>query len=175
MPPQRKDAPDGERTPGGTGGVTRQPHLRARCCPGWPPCVCGPARPSTFRQPVEAAPHGPARPPATLRLGKKSRPRTAPAAKRLSNCPKIRHLRCAHGALVPRGSWPPAASARFDAWETLHPQRPWSARYPAFTFGQKKEIPLSTLQGPGRSLEQRWAPRRTVKTPHPPLRGLKAL
>jgi hypothetical protein len=40
---------------------------------------------------------------------------------------------------------------------------------------KKNNILLATLQGPGRSLEQRWAPKRTVKTPHPPLRGPKAL
>jgi hypothetical protein len=135
-------------TSGGTGGVTRQPHLRARCCAGWPPCVRGPARPCTFRQSVEAAPSGPARPPAALRLGKKARPRTALAAKRPSNCPKIRHLRCARGPLVPRRirslggatlSWARPQGGSTPG-ETLHPQGPPSVAVTRPSpFGKKKK------------------------------------
>jgi hypothetical protein len=78
LPPQKKKG-----GPGGA-GVTRPPHLRARCCPGWPPCVRGPlsagrggypaaalgrtlaaAAPPGLaprRRSLEAAPRGPARP-----------------------------------------------------------------------------------------------------------------
>lgn len=75
----------------------------------------------------------------------------------------------------PLESWRPSfAKAPTGCSALLAPPSP--SGYPAVALWQnRKTRSPATLQGPGRGLEQKWASRRTVKTPHPPLRGPEAL